>query len=173
MAAHLRTTGGGGMHRSPALAAALLLALTPLLAACDSGSASPPKPTTEIVLPGLQEAHDAASPYPVSTVTLAVGQSLGVRGALPSGKAWIWTTTSTGDAAVVRPGPDFITDRCAKDMIGCSDEGDQVFVAVAPGTTTLSWRFIDRGRHCSATQGASADPACAKASTKSVEVTVR
>ncbi|MGA5824182.1 hypothetical protein ACPC54_40850 [Kitasatospora sp. NPDC094028] len=147
-----------------------LLAVAPLLAGCDSGSA-PAAPTTEIALPDLKEAHDAASPYPTDTVTLTVGQSLGVRGRLTNTTAWAWDSTSTGDGAVVRRGPDFVTAPCPEDSIGCSTEGDQVFVAVAPGTTTLSWKFRDRGR-CPMSP-MHPDPRCADAATKSIRITVR
>ncbi|MFH8385058.1 hypothetical protein ACH4E7_29640 [Kitasatospora sp. NPDC018058] len=133
---------------------AALLAAASLLTACSSGGpsafspvadpASRP-PTTEIALPDLDGANQAASPYPASTVTLSVGQRLGVPGGLMSMTAVTWELSSAGDGAVLRQGPDFITHACPANSVGCSPKGDQTFIAVAPGSTTLTWQFHNRG----------------------------
>ncbi|HJD80947.1 hypothetical protein ABZX88_03360 [Kitasatospora aureofaciens] len=176
------------MRRTVAGLAALLAAV-PLLTACSSGgpsawtpspgaptdpsateSAAPAtRPDTEVAIPSLNEAGHATSPYPTSTVTLTAGQRLGVQ-LVDSMTGWAWNLTATGDGAVVRRGPDVVTDPCPADSIGCSPGIDQTFSALAPGTTTLTWTFVDRGR-CS---GTSPDPArgCGRV-TKSVQVTVR
>ncbi|MBV6700206.1 hypothetical protein KV557_24395 [Kitasatospora aureofaciens] len=160
------------MRRIIAGVAALLTA-TPLLTACTSGSSTDPattRPKTEITLPTDAEAWNATSSYPPSTVTLAVGQRLGARGTV-SARQWAWDLTSAGDGAVLRRGPDVDIDPCPEDMAGCASGVDQTFIAIAPGTTTLTWEFRNRG---TCDPGAGAHPAfgCGNVS-KSIQVTVR
>ncbi|MFJ9840079.1 hypothetical protein ACIRYZ_06345 [Kitasatospora sp. NPDC101155] len=128
------------------------------------------RPETEIALPALAEAGKATSPYPPSTVTLTVGQPFGVSGRLVNPTAWAWELTSTGDGAVLRRGPDVVTEPCSADAIGCSTSGDQTFVALAPGSTTLTWTFVDRGTCVKASTPPI--PRCGSV-TKSIQVTVR
>ncbi|MFF4924835.1 hypothetical protein ACFY4B_29945 [Kitasatospora sp. NPDC001261] len=102
--------------------------------------ASTPRPEVEVPLP--EKASNATSPYPTSTVTLTVGQRLGVRttgGALQKK----WYLYSAGDGSVLRPGKDFVISPCPTDppMAGCGSEFDLTFSALAPGTTTLTWLF--------------------------------
>lgn len=165
--------------------AVALLAAAPLLAACTSGPAVPAGPTgaspsggppsvgrpeKEIALPDLGEAGKATAPYPSDSVTLAVGQRLGVSGRLVNPTAWAWELTSTGDGTALRRGPDVETVPCPADSIGCSTSGDQTFVALAPGSTTLTWTFVNRGRCVTATTPETAG--CGSV-TKSIQVTVR
>lgn len=109
--------------------------------------ASTPRPEVEVPLP--DKAWDATTPYPTSTVTLAVGQRLGVRttgGALQKK----WYLYSAGDDSVLQPGKDFVISPCPTDppMAGCGSEFDLTFSALTPGTTTLTWLFGEGG--CSA-----------------------
>ncbi|MGW2374144.1 hypothetical protein [Kitasatospora sp. NPDC001683] len=61
-----------------------------------------------------------------------------------------------------------MTEPCPQDSIGCPGV-DQTFTAVAPGTTTLTWTFVDRGKCL----GSSPNPSlgCGRV-TKSIQVTV-
>jgi hypothetical protein len=153
---------------------AALLAATPLLAACGSGPGAPTdpaagRPKTEVALPADKEAWNATSPYPTSTVTLAVGQRFSVAGNKgPQQGAWI--QTSAGDGAVLRPGPDVVTTPCPEDSLGCVEGVDHIYTALAPGTTTLTWEFHDRSKcHDAPTQPV---VGCSDI-TKSIQVTVR
>ncbi|MFE7524919.1 hypothetical protein ACFU7Y_04285 [Kitasatospora sp. NPDC057542] len=99
------------------------------------------RPEVEVPLP--DKAWDATSPYPTSTVTLTVGQRLGVRttgGALQKR----WYLYSAGDDSVLRPGKDFVISSCPPQP-GCTSEFDLTFSALAPGTTTLTWLFGEGG----------------------------
>ncbi|MEU6235152.1 hypothetical protein [Kitasatospora sp. NPDC047058] len=161
------------MRRTFAVVTAALLAAAPLLAGCSAGPATPAtppttRPETEVALPALAEAGKATSPYPTSTVTLAVGQRFGVRG-VDSMTAWTWDLTSAGDAAVLQHGPDVVIDPCGGST-GCSPGIDQTFTALTPGTTMLTWEFHDRGT-CRP-GAASPAPGCGGV-TKSIQVTVR
>ncbi|MFB7619687.1 hypothetical protein [Kitasatospora sp. NPDC056181] len=119
------------------------LAAALLLAACTSGGPSTDpansRPRTEIALPANSEAWHATA-YPPSTVTLTVGDRLGVSGT-PSDLARAWHLTSTADGAVLRRGPDVSYSTCAPDSMGCASGIDQTFIALAPGSTTLTWEF--------------------------------
>lgn len=161
------------MRRALAAVTALLAA-APLLAACTSGgpSADPAtsRPRTEIALPANAEAWKATTAYPPSTVTLAVGERLGVAGT-PSDLARAWQLTSAGDGAVVRRGPDVSYGTCAPDSTGCASGLDQIFTAVAPGATTLTWEFRSVvGCRPEAPAGSLDD---CRSVTKAVRVTVR
>ncbi|TYC66321.1 hypothetical protein EH183_43105 [Streptomyces sp. CB01881] len=106
-------------------------------------AATATRPQVEVPLP---DGDDTVSPYPPSTVTLAVGQQLGVRttgGARPKR----WYLDSAGDSSVLRPGRDFVITPCPTDppAAGCGDEFDLTFTALAPGTTTLTWLFGEGG----------------------------
>ncbi|MET8628855.1 hypothetical protein ABZW30_34825 [Kitasatospora sp. NPDC004669] len=167
------------MRRTIAGVAALLTA-APLLTACSSGgqsaSASGADPTTsrpktEIALPTDQEAWAATSSYPTSTVTLAVGQRLGV-GGKEGARQWEWSLVSTGDGAVLRHGPDVVIDPCPKDSNGCSEGVDHTFIALAAGTTTLTWEFRNQGG-CDPRVPASHPAFGCGTITKSIQVTVR
>ncbi|MER7672457.1 hypothetical protein ABTY61_28920 [Kitasatospora sp. NPDC096128] len=107
-----------------------------------AATATATRPETEVALPPVSTAWDATEPYPPSTVTLAVGQRLGVRttgGAMPK----LWYLDSTGDGAVLQSGPDFVITPCSTNppAPGCAPEFDQTFTALGPGTTTLTWAF--------------------------------
>ncbi|MGW3046187.1 hypothetical protein ACWC9T_40885 [Kitasatospora sp. NPDC001159] len=176
--------------RRTIVAVAALLAAIPLLTACSSGGAlpwvpvtdsptgppttqsAPPvsRPDAEIALPSRAEALKAASPYLPSTVTLAVGQRLGVPGSLVSMTAVTWELTSAGDGAVLRQDSDFISDPCPADRVGCDAGGGQTFIALAPGTTTLTWTLHERGKCPDAPTHPA--PGCDSV-TKSIQVTVR
>ncbi|MFH8384187.1 hypothetical protein ACH4E7_25115 [Kitasatospora sp. NPDC018058] len=161
------------MRRTPTAVAAALLAAAPLLAGCtgDPGTPTTPavtRPETEVALPILVDAGKATTPYPTSTVTLAVGQRFGVKG-VDSMTAWTWALTSTGDGAVLRQGPDVVIDPCGGGT-GCSPGIDQTFTALAPGTTTLTWEFQDRGA-CPPSPAPHPTPRCGEV-TKSIQVTV-
>ncbi|MBD0676500.1 hypothetical protein [Streptomyces sp. CBMA156] len=126
------------------------------------------RPQVEVPLP--TEAGSATIPYPPSTVTLAVGQQLGVRttgGARPKS----WHLDSAGDAGVLRPGPDYVINPCPADppAAGCGSEFDLTFSALAPGTTTLTWVFGRGG--CQAGVPKYAGDRCDIS--KSIQVTVR
>ncbi|MFG2844632.1 hypothetical protein ACGF12_15880 [Kitasatospora sp. NPDC048296] len=131
-------------------------------------AATATRPQVEVPLPA--EAWNATSPYPPSTVTLAVGQQLGVRttgGARPKN----WYLDSAGDGSVLRPGPDFVISPCPTDppAAGCGSEFDLTFSALAPGTTTLTWLFGEGG--CSAGVPKYEGDRCDIS--KSIQVTVR
>ncbi|MFE4972929.1 hypothetical protein ACFRAR_12535 [Kitasatospora sp. NPDC056651] len=131
-------------------------------------AATATRPQVEVRLP--TEAGEATAPYPPSTVTLAVGQRLGVR-TTGGARQKNWYLASAGDAAVLRPGPDFVINPCPTDppMAGCGSEFDLTYSALAPGTTTLTWLFGEGS--CSAGvpkyQGDRCDIS------QSIEVTVR
>ncbi|MFD9689995.1 hypothetical protein ACFWXO_30030 [Kitasatospora sp. NPDC059088] len=111
-----------------------------------AGTAAPvataTRPETEVALPAVAAAGDATEPYPPSTVSLAVGQRLGVRttgGALSK----LWYLSSAGDGAVLQSGPDFVLTPCSTNppVPGCAPEFDRTFTALGAGTTTLTWAF--------------------------------
>ncbi|MFF2149445.1 hypothetical protein [Kitasatospora sp. NPDC058190] len=136
-----------------------------------SSSPAPARPESEVVLPSGSEAGDATSPYPPSTVTLAVGQKLGVRttgGAMPK----YWYLTSAGDGVVLRNGPDVAITSCSTNppVPGCAPEIDKTFIALAPGTTTLTWAFGSK-LDCATDAPNRAELRCDI--TKSIQVTVR
>jgi hypothetical protein len=161
------------MRRTLAVGTALLAAAL-LLTSCINGwwsdDPAASRPKTEIVLPTDLEAWDATSSYPPSTVSLAVGQRLGVQtteGARPR----YWYLTSAGDGTVLRRGPDVDINPCPKDppVPGCSSGVDQTFTALAPGTTTLTWVF-GSGEGCGAGAPGTVEEECRIS--KSIQVTV-
>ncbi|MER7767521.1 hypothetical protein [Kitasatospora sp. NPDC096140] len=109
-------------------------------------AATATRPQVEVSLP--DDAGDGRSPYPPSTVTLAVGQQLGVRTTGGARPLW-WYLSSAGDGSVLRPGKDFVITPCPTDepKAGCGSEFDLTFTALAPGTTTLTWLFGEGGCH--------------------------
>lgn len=102
------------------------------------------RPQVEVPLPS--DSDNPVSPYPPSTVTLAVGQQLGVR-TTGGARQKRWNLDSAGDGTVLRPGPDFVITPCPTDepKAGCGPEFDLTFTALAPGTTTLTWSFGEGG----------------------------
>ncbi|MFJ7248185.1 hypothetical protein ACIQWA_26625 [Kitasatospora sp. NPDC098652] len=137
-------------------------------AADSAANSAAARPQQEVSLPS--DGWTATSPYPPSTVTLAVGQRLGVRttgGAL----SHRWYLGAAGDGKVLRPGPDFVITPCPTNppVPGCAPEFDLTFEALTPGTTTLTWLFGQGG--CVA--GVPRYPAERCDISKSVQITVR
>ncbi|MFD8706413.1 hypothetical protein ACFV1W_28045 [Kitasatospora sp. NPDC059648] len=161
---------------------AALLAAVPLLTSCSSEGPSTwasmvdsanNRPKTEIALPTDAEAWNATSSYPASTVTLAVGERLGVSGT-EGAKQWAWELSSTGDGTVLRPGPDVVTAPCPANppAVGCASGVDHTFTALTAGTTTLTWEFRNHGSCDPEVMGDHPAFGCGRIS-KSIQVTVR
>ncbi|MFF1908302.1 hypothetical protein [Kitasatospora sp. NPDC058218] len=160
------------LPRPLALAAAALLVLAPV-AGCSSsgGSSSDKQPDTALALPADQEAEAVGGgtkpAFEPADVHLAVGGSVGVSltsAPLPHG----WQLSGEGDPAVLRRGADAKLSSCPPDSAGCGHTVRQTWTATAAGSTTLTWRYVDRAS-CKEPGNAAS---CKALAVKDVRVTV-
>jgi hypothetical protein len=79
-------------------------------------------------------------PDETETLTLASGQTLGVRSAHRGGPGY-WSELNAGDIRVMAPGETVTVIPCPAHSIGCFPTIQKIYTARAPGKSTIVWTF--------------------------------
>ncbi|MCX4745551.1 hypothetical protein OG455_08445 [Kitasatospora sp. NBC_01287] len=117
--------------------------------------------------PAAQQGEPVA--FPTEQVQLKVGQRLlvaTVRSDLPAG----WLPGVPANPHVIRADPEQTVHGCSAAVAGCSADVNEVYTAVVPGSTTVSWTFEQFG--CKSAAKSAPSPVPCVWGTKTVLVTV-